>query len=231
MIPGKKYTPEEIVAMAWRRKWIILLPFLVISAATYFWAKSLPDSYRSETMIMVVPQRVPEQYVKPATTESIEDRLGTIREQILSRTRLEKIITDLNLYADLRRHYLMEDLIEQMRDNIAITVARDDSFRVAYVSSNPIMAMKVTEQLSTAFIEQNLKDRQVQAQGTNLFLNTQLEDAGDGWSSTRSSGTTGGHIPASPSQLETNLTSINSAQLRSATGQRGRSIATRTAPR
>ena len=89
MIPGKKYTPEEIVAMVWRRKWIVLLPFLVIGASTYFWAKSLPDSYRSETMIMVVPQRVPEQYVKPATTESIEDRLGTIREQILSRTRLE----------------------------------------------------------------------------------------------------------------------------------------------
>ncbi|HJY35724.1 MAG TPA: Wzz/FepE/Etk N-terminal domain-containing protein, partial [Vicinamibacterales bacterium] len=165
MIPGKKYTPEEIVGMVWRRKWLILLPFVAVSVGTYFWAKSLPDSYRSETMIMVTPQRVPEQYVRSATTESIEDRLGTIREQILSRTRLEKIIVDLNLYPDLRRHYMMEDLVERMRGDIAITVARDDSFRVAYVSSNPIMAMKVTEQLATAFIDQNLKDREVLAQG------------------------------------------------------------------
>ncbi len=215
MIPGKKYTPEEIVAMVWRRKWMILLPFLAISGATYFWAKSLPDSYRSETMIMVVPQRVPEQYVKPATTESIEDRLGTIREQILSRTRLEKIINDLNLYQDLRHHYLMEDLVEQMRGDIAITVARDDSFRVAYVSSNPITAMKVTEQLTTAFIEQNLRDREVQAQGTNLFLNTQLEDARRRLveHEKKLEDYRRAHSGELPSQLETNLTAINNAQL------------------
>ena len=55
-------------------------------------------------MILVVPQRVPESYVKSAVTENIEDRLGAIREQILSRTRLEAIINDLNLYPDLRRN-------------------------------------------------------------------------------------------------------------------------------
>ena len=166
-------------------------------------------------MILVVPQRVPEQYVKPATTESIEDRLGTIREQILSRTRLEKIINDLDLYADLRRHSLMEDLIEQMRDNISITVARDDSFRVAYVSSNPITAMKVTEQLATAFIEQNLRDREVLAQGTNLFLNTQLEDARRRLveHEKKLEDYRRAHSGELPSQLETNLTAINNAQL------------------
>jgi polysaccharide chain length determinant protein (PEP-CTERM system associated) len=215
MIPGKKYTPEEIVAMVWRRKWMILLPFVVISGATYFWAKSLDDSYRSETMIMVVPQRVPESYVKPATTENIEDRLGTIREQILSRTRLEKIITDLNLYSELRHHYLMEDLVEQMRGDISITVARDDSFRVAYVSSNPITAMKVTEQLTTAFIEQNLREREVQAQGTNLFLNTQLDDARRRLieHEKKLEDYRRAHAGELPSQQETNLSAVNNAQL------------------
>jgi polysaccharide chain length determinant protein (PEP-CTERM system associated) len=215
MIPGKKYTPEEIVGMVWRRKWLILLPFVAVSVGTYFWAKSLPDSYRSETMIMVTPQRVPEQYVRSATTESIEDRLGTIREQILSRTRLEKIIVDLNLYPDLRRHYMMEDLVERMRGDIAITVARDDSFRVAYVSSNPIMAMKVTEQLATAFIDQNLKDREVLAQGTNQFLNTQLEDARRRLieHEKKLEDYRRAHSGELPSQLETNLTAINNAQL------------------
>lgn len=215
MIPGKKYTPEEVVAMVWRRKWIILLPFLVVGCATYFWAKSLPDSYRSETMIMVVPQRVPEQYVKPATTESIEDRLGTIREQILSRTRLEKIINELNLYPELRHRMLMEDMVEQMRGDIGITVARDDSFRVAYVSSNPIMAMKVTEQLSAAFIDQNLKDREVLAQGTNRFLNSQLEDARRRLveHEKKLEDYRRAHSGELPSQLEANLTAINNAQL------------------
>jgi polysaccharide chain length determinant protein (PEP-CTERM system associated) len=215
MIPGKKYTPEEIVAMVWRRKWVILLPFLTVASATVFWSRTLPDSYRSETMIMVVPQRVPETYVKPATSERIEDRLGSIREQILSRTRLENIINDLDLYPDLRRHYLMEDLIEQMRNDIAITVARDDSFRVSYVSSNPISAMKVTEQLATAFINQNLKDREVLAQGTNAFLSTQLEDAKRRLleHEKKLEDYRRAHAGELPSQLETNLAAINAAQL------------------
>ena len=233
MIPGKKYTPEEIVAMVWRRKWIVLLPFLVIGASTYFWAKSLPDSYRSETMIMVVPQRVPEQYVKPATTESIEDRLGTIREQILSRTRLERIITDLNLYADLRRHYLMEDLIEQMRDDIAITVARDDSFRVAYVSSNPVMAMKVTEQLASAFIEQNLKDRAGPGTGHQPVPQhaARRRPATAGRAREEARGLPAGTFRRAP------LTARNQPDRRSTTRScrssnwSSRSIATRTAPR
>jgi len=76
MIPGKKYTPEEIVGMVWRRKWLILLPFVAVSVGTYFWAKSLPDSYRSETMIMVTPQRVPEHQPPVRVEEHPEPALG-----------------------------------------------------------------------------------------------------------------------------------------------------------
>ena len=215
MIPGKKYTPEEIVQMIWRRKWVILLPFLTITAATWFWTRTLPNSYRSETMILVVPQRVPESYVKSAVTERIEDRLGAIREQILSRTRLENIINDLNLYPDLRHKYLMEDLIEQMRGDIGITVARDDSFRVSYVSTEPVTAMKVTERLAQLFIDQNLRDREVLAQGTNLFLSSQLEDARRRLveHEKKLEEYRRRHAGELPSQLETNLTAINNIQL------------------
>jgi polysaccharide chain length determinant protein (PEP-CTERM system associated) len=215
MIPGKGYTPEEIARIVWRRKWVILLPFAVIALMTWAWARTLPNSYRSDTMILVVPQRVPESYVKPTITENIEDRLGTIREQILSRTRLENIITDLDLYSNLRREYPMEDLVEQMRDDIAITVAKDDSFRVSYVSNNPITAMKVTEQLAQLFINQNLKDREVLAQGTNAFLSSQLEEARRRLveHEKKLEDYRKLHAGELPSQLETNLTAINNAQL------------------
>ncbi len=65
-----------------------------------FWPALRPTKYRSETLIMVVPQRVPDSYVKATITESIEDRLPSISEQILSRSRLERIITDMDLYKD-----------------------------------------------------------------------------------------------------------------------------------
>ena len=215
MIPGKKYTPEEVVQMIWRRKWVILLPFLTIAVSVWGWVRTMPNSYRSETMILVVPQRVPEAYVKSAVTENIEDRLGAIREQILSRTRLEAIITDLDLYPELRRKFLMEDLIEQMRGDIGITVARDDSFRVSYVSSQPVTAMKVTERLAQLFIDQNLRDREVLAQGTSQFLNSQLDDARRRLveHEKKLEDYRRSHSGELPSQLETNLTSMNNAQL------------------
>jgi len=215
VIPGKKYTPEDILAMAWRRKWVLVIPFVLIGAGTYVWSRTVPDRYRSETLIMVVPQRVPESYVRPTVTTRIEDRLNSIRQQILSRTRLEAIVVDLDLYAKLRRTALMEDVIEQMRRDITITVARDDSFRVAYVSDKPITAMRVTERLTRLFIDENLRDREVLAQGTNQFLNNQLEDARRRLMEheKRLEDYRRRHAGELPTQLETNLTAINSTQL------------------
>jgi len=215
VIPGKKYTPEDIIAIAWRRKWLIVVPFLVIALGTFLWSRTLPDRYRSETLILVVPQRVPESYVRPTVTTRIEDRLNSIRQQILSRTRLEAIITDLELYTKLRRTALMEDVVEQMRRDITITVARDDSFRVAFVSDKPVTAMRVTERLSGLFIQENLRDREVLAQGTNQFLNNQLEDARRRLMEheKRLEDFRRRHAGELPSQLETNLTAINSTQL------------------
>ncbi len=98
MLPGKKYTPEDILTIVWRSKWFLLVPFAVISAGTAVWSRYLPDRYLSQATIMVVPQRVPESYVRSTVTTTIEDRLRAITEQIMSRTRLERVILELDLY-------------------------------------------------------------------------------------------------------------------------------------
>src|SRR5258705_13670864 len=100
MIPGKTYTPEDFLWMAWRRKWLIVIPFVLVSCVAAIWSHFLPNRYRSETVILVVPQRVPESYVRSIVTTGIEDRLRSISPQILGRTRLERIIQDLNLYVE-----------------------------------------------------------------------------------------------------------------------------------
>ena len=97
----RTYTPDDIVQCLIRRRWLVLVPVALGLAAAPFLARFAPEKFRSETLIMVVPQRVPDSYVKATITESIEDRLPSISEQILSRSRLERIITDMNLYADL----------------------------------------------------------------------------------------------------------------------------------
>jgi polysaccharide chain length determinant protein (PEP-CTERM system associated) len=177
MIPGKKYTPEDMLAILWRRKWLLVIPTIIAAAATFAYTRELPSLYRSETLVMIQPPRVREDLVRSANPNNAPDRIQTITQQILSRSRLEAIITDLNLYEADRRVGLMEDVIERMRSDVSVTVVRGDAFRVAYVSRSAVTAMKVTERLARLFIDENLRDRDMLAQGTSQFLSSQVDDA------------------------------------------------------
>ena len=178
MLPGKTYTLDDFVAIAWRRKWVILLPWFCLTAATMLIAHYLPDQYRSETVILVVPQQVPQDYVRSTITTRIEDRLNSINQQILSRTRLERVITEFNLYEKERRNGIMEDVVQRMRTkDIKVETLKGDAFRVSYIGSNPRVVMNVTDRLASMFIDENLRDRGNLAEGTSLFLTTQLEEA------------------------------------------------------
>lgn len=178
MLPGKKLKPEDLLQIAWRWKWLILVPFVAVASATVVAARFLPDRYRSETVILVVPQRVPESYVRSTITNRIEDRLQTIQQTIMSRTRLERIIDEFKLYPAERRALPTEEVVERMRtSDIAVQVVKGDSFRVAFSSDNPRTAMQVAERLASLFINESLQDRQTMATATSDFLQSQLEDA------------------------------------------------------
>jgi polysaccharide chain length determinant protein (PEP-CTERM system associated) len=166
-----------VLRILWRRRWLLLVPLALAGGAVAIYSRTLPDRFRSETLILVVPQRVPESYVRSTVTGRIEDRLQSISQQILSRTRLEKIILDFDLYPKKRRRLPMEDVIEGMRTDVSVRVVKGDAFQVSYVGDSPHLAMRVTDRLASLFIEENLRDREVLAEGTNQFLESQLEDA------------------------------------------------------
>jgi polysaccharide chain length determinant protein (PEP-CTERM system associated) len=179
VLPGKNFTLDDITQILKKRWWLIALPFALGSVGGYIAYQSIAEQYRSETLIMVVPQRVPDAYVRSTVTGSVTDRLITINEQILSRSRLERVITDFDLYRDLRKGGIMEDVVAAMRLDVDIDPPseRNNTFRVSYSSSDPVTAQKVTERLASLFIEENLRDRESLAENTSLFLNSQLEEA------------------------------------------------------
>jgi polysaccharide chain length determinant protein (PEP-CTERM system associated) len=182
MLPGKQYEPEDYLRAAWARRWVILIPAVLIAAGTAIVASQLPNRYRSTTTILIVPPRVPADYVRPAVNTSTQDRLQMIGQQIMSRTRLEKIMQEFNLYERERKTMLMEDVIERMRTDIHIDVGRggqNDSraFELSFDSTSARTAMLVTEKLANLYIQESLTDRESLATSTNQFLETQLADA------------------------------------------------------
>jgi len=178
MIPGLKYSPEDVLDAVLRRKWLLICPAIVFGLAALLITRSLPNLYRSETLILVVPQRVPESYIRSTVTNRIEDRLRSIGEQILSRSTLERIIVEFNLYPDQRKHRPMEDVVALMRSAIEVEPPiKDDTFRISYVSGDPVVAMKVVSRLASMFIDGNVDDRKNISARTDDFLESQLEDA------------------------------------------------------
>jgi polysaccharide chain length determinant protein (PEP-CTERM system associated) len=178
MLPGRKYTPEDIAAIAWRRKWIVASVVAVVTTAAIAMSLRLPDLYRSETLILVVPQRVPESYVRSTVTMRIEDRLRSLRQQILSRSNLERIMDDFQLFREeIGDQQPVELIVEKMRQRVQVDTVREDTFRVGYVDTSPRIAMIVADRLAAMFIEENLRDRGLLADGTNEFLESQLAAA------------------------------------------------------
>jgi polysaccharide chain length determinant protein (PEP-CTERM system associated) len=186
MLPGKRYTPEAILRILWRRKWVLVAPLLLIATTTAIVAHRLPNRYRSETLVLIVPQQIPESYVQPTVSARLEDRLASLNQQILNRTRLEQIIREFNLYPRERRTAIMEDVVDRMRlRDIAVhtTGAADrrarssPTFRITFTGDDPRTVMRVTERLASLFIEESLRDRATLAEGTNQFLEAQLLDA------------------------------------------------------
>ena len=147
-----RYTPAAILRTAWRRKWQIALPTVVIAAAASWWIHRLPDRYQSYALLLVVPQRVPETFVRSTVTMRSNDRLQAITQQILSRTELERIIREFDLYADERKTAAMQDIVDSMRTrDIEIKPVKGDAFRLGFISESPEVAKRVVERLVSLF--------------------------------------------------------------------------------
>jgi len=165
-----------------RRHLHFLVPLFVGWAVVWGASWFLTPVYRSSTLILVEQPTMPQAYVTPNVNDDLQDRLRSITQQILSRTRLLHIIDQLNLYSDPRGHLTADDKVEQMRKQIEIELVRDaenrvSSFNVYYSARDPHVAQQVTSELTNLFISENLEVRQQQSEGTTKFLESQLEAA------------------------------------------------------
>ncbi|NIM96526.1 MAG: protein GumC, partial [candidate division Zixibacteria bacterium] len=163
-----------------RRKWWIVVPFLVSLVISYGVYHRLPKIYKATTLILVQPQEVPEDYIKPTVTSLVSDRLSTLSQQILSRTHLEKVIKEFNLFHGEIGKAPMEEILEAMRKSIGIQIQQtqnrdvQNTFTISYAGKDPKKVMMVTNRLASLFIEENLRAREKQAAVTSDFIEREL---------------------------------------------------------
>src|ERR1035438_2902948 len=165
-----------------RRHLQFLMPLFLGWALVWGASWVLPPRYQSTTLILVEQATMPKDYVTPNVNDDLQDRMQSITQQILSRTRLLHIIDQLNLYVDPHSQPSPDQKVDRMRKDIDIELVRDarnqiTAFNVSYVSQDPHLAQQVTSELTNLFINENLEVRQQQSEDTTKFLESQLEAA------------------------------------------------------
>jgi polysaccharide chain length determinant protein (PEP-CTERM system associated) len=184
MLPGRTYTAVDFVEMARRRSWLMIGGLVLGAYAALVVSSQLEDKFQSEMLIQVIPQRVPDSYVQSTVTMRTEDRLNALSQQVLSRTALEGLINELNLYQRQRARLPMQDVVELMRADVNVnpvisTVGMNretEAFYVRFTYTDRDIATRVTERLGGLFIDLNAKDRGQLAVATNEFLESQLAE-------------------------------------------------------
>ncbi len=165
--------------------WILPLSTLLFGGFGYLATRVLPPKYTSETKVLVEPPVVSEEYVKPVVSEDFNQRLTSLKANILSGPHLQMIIEKLNLYPDLREKTAMSDLVGKLKQAVTVELlpltpgswGRPPGFQMSVTFDQPKAAQQICTEITSLFMEQNSQRRMEQTQKTTEFVSKELLDA------------------------------------------------------
>ncbi|MEK6802023.1 MAG: AAA family ATPase [Nitrospirota bacterium] len=213
---------HEYWGMVLRRKWILLGAIVFSLGAALVYCKLATKVYRSDTLILLEDQKVPESYVQANAegNSNFDRRIFVIETQVRDRARLEKIRKELNLYPTQVEQFGPEWAVLQMNAALEVTTVSKGSvpgqntigaFTVSFAHEDPATAMTVISKISTMLIDEDLKDRTQAAEGTTEFLDNevnrtrvQLDKKEEEISQFKSQ-----HVGQLPQQTEANLRALD----------------------
>jgi polysaccharide chain length determinant protein (PEP-CTERM system associated) len=174
---------DDYLGILRRRVWALVIPTIVITIATFLVLLKIPNRYTSTTLVLIEEQRVPDAIVRSNVTGELNQRLASMQEQILSRTRLQPIVERFSLFND---GLPMEDRVTALRSAIAVSpvepMALSQSrqlpgFRVSVSLNDPKLAQEICSEITSLFQSEELHSLEQQTQGITDFLARQVADA------------------------------------------------------
>jgi polysaccharide chain length determinant protein (PEP-CTERM system associated) len=179
----REWTPDDYIMML-RRRWPLILSLALVGGlGVYSGSRFLPNRYTSQSVVLVQQATVPTDYVRSVVTAGVGERLTTMRQQILSRTRLEPIIKQLGLFSADVGKVSTDALVGRLQSAITVTPlrpvgeeenARLPGFSISVTLDTPQSAQLVCSTVTSMFIEENLKTREQHSEDTTQFISQRL---------------------------------------------------------
>lgn len=181
---------KDFRQMVRRRRSVIVSVVAAIAAIGLATAFLWPPVYRSKATILIEEQEIPADLVRSTITSYADQRIETIKQQVMSRASLWRIVEQYGLYQRLRAGSPTEEVLQQFVKDIQIEVINVKvvdkrtqtptqatiAFTLAYDGETPDLAQKVTNELTDLFLGENLKTRERHAQQTTAFLKQEAEN-------------------------------------------------------
>lgn len=212
----------ETVIQVWkRRKWLAIGVFVFCCATAMSFLNSLPNIYRATATVLLDAQGAAA-YSGQGNGGS---RLDPVTEEVLSRDRLQGLITRFGLYADMQHKISEEAVIQRMRQDIHVERKTGDdqsgqggpfALNVSYQGDDPEVVAKVTNALVSSFVDENNNIRASQATSTVTSLGGQLDSIKQKLDAQEQkiNAFRDSHIGELPEQQEANLATLQQLNMR-----------------
>src|ERR1700687_3146896 len=177
---------SDVIAILRRRWALITLLTLFGGASGYVVSRVLPKRFTSQTLVLVQQPAVSPELVPALSSDNTNQRLAAMQQQILSRSRLEPVIQELDLYHSEVDGVPMEDLVERLRRTITITPIQGmagtraqnlPGFTISVIFGEPHAAQQICAKITSMFLAENIQIRKGEVTNTTEFLEKQLEEA------------------------------------------------------
>jgi protein tyrosine kinase modulator len=184
-IEFRQRSPSEYLKIIRRRKWLIILPIVAMTSSVAWVVRRLPDVYESVTLIVVKPSTLPTTVVPTVTEDSLTRQLTSIAQVVTSRSSLEPLVKQYDLYRTERlRGEPMESIIDTMRKDIKVEVntSRNDitnGFNITFRGREPKIVQAVTSELASKYINEQMKNTVDSTKSAKQFIDQQVSQAKD----------------------------------------------------
>ena len=186
MVRNGEIAIADVKRILRRYWWIPAFMTLTLGAIGLAASLILPKKYTSSTLVLVERPTVPTDLIRPVITDDLNQRMASMKAQILSRSRLEMIINKFSLYPQDRATTHVEDLVERLKSAIDVELIQPmagsadhqpPGFNVSVTFDNPQLARQICQEITSMFMEQNATARVTQSNKTTQFLSEQMEEA------------------------------------------------------
>src|ERR1700676_4467638 len=168
--------------------WRLKITFFIVSgfltSLTIAMAVMWPPTYRSGATILIEQQEIPQELVRSAVTSFADQRVQVISQRVMTTQNLLSLIERYNLYPDIRLTKPREVLLQTMRGDISMKMISADvidprsgrptqatiAFSVSYKNHSPDLTLKVANDLTSLYLNENLTSRTQMAEQTSSFF-------------------------------------------------------------